>query len=257
MSRFFIISSATLSCISWFILQGSPAGQCDPSLAPRDDAYGYHLREDRCEGIYIKPVGANPLLVASLTESFEDFNPDAPQKLQLEWPALGDNNVRLRAQSFRQKLYYRMDCLRPADNNTYTWSPDLLATFKIKKNELGIVARTEFKVGATVRDVYLPLRIRQQSTDSSRGGSQLVILPGIELTEVYLNLAPVKADGNLGNFIMKDQALGYGYYPADRKITIILPELKTTGIYYLGISATLSNGGSREEKLWLYHPGKT
>jgi hypothetical protein len=262
MWRRFIISSALISCISWFTLheprslgkQTPTEGHCDPALLPRDDTYGYHLREDRCEGIYIREVAGNTLSVASLTESFEDFNPATAQNLQLEWPALGDNKVRLRARAFRQRLYYQMDSMRPAGNNTYTWSPNLLATFKLKKNELGVVARTQFKVGGTVRDVYLPLRISQQSKASERGSYQLVLLPGTELTEVYLNLAPVKPDGSFGNIIWKDQALAYGYYPAERKITIVLPELKTTSIYYLGISATLSGGGSREEKLWLYLP---
>jgi hypothetical protein len=237
--------------------QSTTEGHCDPLLHPsRDDPYGYRLREDRCEGIYILEVGNTTLLVASLIESFEDFAPSASQNLRVEWPALGDTSVRLRAQTFRHKLYYRMDSLRPAGNTTYIWSPNLLAALNLKKSELGVVARTQFKVGKTKRDVYLPLRIKQQSKTSEGGNYQLVLLPGKELTEVYLNLAVVKPDGSLGNFLKKDQALGYGYYPAKRKITIILPELKTTGIYYLGISATLSGGGSYEEKLWFYHSGR-
>jgi hypothetical protein len=257
-----IISSAILSLVllpglNSLSMQGTTEGHCDPDLrSSGDDAYGYRLRQDRCEGIYIPGVGRTTLLVASLIESFEDFNPAANQNLQVDWPALGDNNVHLRARAFRHKLYYRMDSLRPAGNNTYTWSPNLLAIFNLKKNELGVVARTQFKVGATKREVYLPLRIRQQSKASEGGNYQLVLLPGAEVTEVYLNLAPVKPDGSLGNFLKKNQALGYGYYPAERKITIILPELATTGIYYLGISATFSGGGSYEEKLWLYHRGR-
>jgi hypothetical protein len=226
--RRFIISSAILSPV--FLLglnslgmQSTTEGHCDPDIrSSGDDVYGYRLREDRCEGIYVRNVGMTTLLVASLTESFENFNPAASQNLQVDWPALGDNNVRLRAQAFRHKLYYRMDSLRPAGNNSYTWSPNLLATFNLKKNELGVVARTQFKVGATKREVYLPLRIRQQSKTSEGGNYQLVLLPGTELTEVYLNLASVKPDGSLGNFLKKNQALGYGYYPAERKITIIL-----------------------------------
>jgi hypothetical protein len=257
-----IIPSALLS---WGFLHGpnslsaqsTAEGHCDPLLRPsRDDPYGYRLREDRCEGIYIREVAGTTLLVASLIESFEDFNPSASQNLQVEWPALGDANIRLRAQAFRHRLYYRMDSLRPAGNTTYTWSPNLLAAFNLKKGELGVVARTHFKVGATERDVYLPPRIKQQSKTSEGGNYQLVLLPGTEMTEVYLNLAAVKPDGSLGTFLKKDQALGYGYYPAERKITIILPELKTTGIYYLGISAALSGGGSHEEKLWFYHRGR-
>jgi hypothetical protein len=258
-------------CLIWSILlpglflhgptsvtkQSTTEAHCDPLLpSSRDDPYGYRLREDRCEGIYIREVAGTTLLVASLIESLEDFNPAASQNLQLEWPALGDSSVRLRAQAFRHRLYYRMDSLRPAGNTSYTWSPNLLATFNLKKGELGVVARTQFKVGATNRDVYLPLRIRQQSKTSEGGNYQLVLLPGTELTEVYLNLAAVKSDGSLGNFLKKNQALGYGYYPAERKITITLPELKTRGIYYLGISATLSRGGSREERLWFYHRGQ-
>jgi hypothetical protein len=254
-----------ISSLSWSLLHGlhshslqnATEGHCDPHLpSSPDDPYSYRIRGDRCEGIYIREVAGSTLLVASLIESVEDFNPNASQNLQVEWPALGDTSIRLRAQAFRHSLHYRMDSLRPAGNTSYTWSPNLLATFNLKKGELGVVARTQFKIGATKRDVYLPLRIRQQSRTSEGGNYQLVLLPGTELTEVYLNLSPVKPDGGLGNFLKKDQALGYGYYPAKRKITIVLPELKTTGIYYLGVSATLSGGGSHEEKLWFYHHGR-
>jgi hypothetical protein len=137
--RRFIISSAILSPV--FLLglnslgmQSTTEGHCDPDIrSSGDDVYGYRLREDRCEGIYVRNVGMTTLLVASLTESFENFNPAASQNLQVDWPALGDNNVRLRAQAFRHKLYYRMDSLRPAGNNSYTWSPNLLATFNLKR----------------------------------------------------------------------------------------------------------------------------
>jgi hypothetical protein len=229
---------------------------CDPQLKQSSgDPNGYRLRGDRCEGIYAKEVGSTTLLVASMVESVEDFNPASDQNLFVEWKAPGNADIRLRAQALRHRLYYQMDTIRPSGSSPYTWRLNLLAAFNLRKNELGFTARTSTPVGETRRDVYLPLRIRRQGPAARSRSYQAVLVPGIELAEVYYSLAPVGQDGRSGAFIKKDQALGYGHYPAERGITLKLPELKTPGIYYLRIGATFRAGGSTTAEVWFYHSG--
>src|SRR5919108_743620 len=100
------------------VLADPASGQesyCDPYLGQvSDNPYGYRMRGDRCEGIYIKEVSTTILLVASLTESFEDYDLNSSKPLLIEWnKASGDGVVRLRAQGLRRRLYYRMDTVRP------------------------------------------------------------------------------------------------------------------------------------------------
>jgi hypothetical protein len=146
-----------------------------------------------------------------------------------------------------------MDSIRAAGSASYYWPPNLLATLNLHRNDLGIVAWTFYAEGNTKRQVYLPIRLRQQGTVSKSHGYQLILLPGVDLAEVFVSLAPVKPDGSLGAFVQKDQALRYGYYPAERGITISIPELKAPGIYYLEIGATLKAGSSATTQVWFYH----
>jgi hypothetical protein len=236
------------------------ASHCDPYLKESsNDPYGYRVRgvkRDRCEGIYIREVANTPLLVASLTEWFEDFDPSSGADVVLEWKASGDADIHLRAYTLKHRVYYRMDSLRPANSNSYVWQPGLLSTLDLRKKDIGIVAWTSQQVGNTRRDVYLPLRIRQRADAGKSQGYQLLLLPGAELSEVFVSLALVKSDGEPGAFTRNAQKLGYGYYPADRGIPIEITEIKTPGIYYLKIGAELRAGGSSTTQIWFYYPGK-
>jgi hypothetical protein len=260
-----LILSALFSCILSFEAQPLESTlpqitHCDPDLRePSNDAYAYRLRgaqRDRCEGIYIQEVASTPLLVASLTEWFEDFDPAASGDLRVEWTAVGNAGIHLRAYALKHRLYYRMDSLRPGGSNSYIWQPSLLSTLKLAKKDLGVVAWTSHPLGKQQRDVYLPLRIKQRAEVGRAQGYQLVLLAGVELSELFLSLAPVKSDGDLGTFIKNAQKLGYGYYPAERGIPISITEVETPGIYYLRIGAELRAGGSSTTEIWFNHPGK-
>lgn len=233
---------------------------CDPYLKESsNDPYGYRLRgvkRDRCEGIYIREVANTPLLVASLTEWFEDFDPSTGADLVVEWRAPAGADIHLRAYTLKHRVYYRMDSLRPANSNSYVWQPSLLSTLDLRKKDLGMVAWASQQVGKTKRDVYLPLRIRQRTEAGTAQGYQLLLLPGGELSEVFVSMAPVKPDGEPAAPIRNAQKLGYGYYPADRGIPINITELKTPGIYYLKIGAELRTGGSSTTQIWFYHQSK-
>ena len=229
---------------------------CDPDLkSPENHPYRYIRRGDRCEGSYIQEVSSTTLLVASLTEFFEDYDLTSGKDLLVGWKAPGPTGVRLRAQGVRQKLYYRMDTTLPSNRTAYTWPANILAALNIRKNDIGVVGWTTYAFGKTEQKVYLPLRISQQINPVSLNSYQLVLVPGRELQEVYISLATVNADGLPKTFLKDGEPLEYGYYPAGRVIAIPISGLKIAGIYYLGIGATLKGGGVTTIDLWFYHRG--
>jgi hypothetical protein len=191
--------------------------------------------------------------VVSLTESFEDYDPASTRPLLLEWKAPADAAVRLRAQALRDRLYYRMDTLRPLGTTSYAWPPTLLGRFNLRSHELGVLAWAD--LGEDSREVYLPLRISQMAADPRSEGYRVLLVPGVELREVFISLASVGSGGQSGPAILRDQALAQGYYPAQRPIAVRLPPLKTDGLYSLDIGAQLRAGGSASVRLRLYHAG--
>lgn len=227
---------------------------CDPELPQiTADSYGYRLRGDRCEGIYIRRVGVSSLQVGSLTESVEDFDPATNKNLLVQWAAPANASVHLRAYGLRHRLYYRMDSLRPAGNTSYEWSPNLLAAFNVRKRELGLVAWVSQPVDGQSREVYLPVRLTQKAAVNRSNRYDLVLMPGVELAEVFVSLASLNPDGKVGAYLKRSEALGWGYYPAERVITVAIPKPNATGLYYLEIGATKKAGGSLTMQVWFYH----
>lgn len=252
--RFVVVLSLLLLIANLSRPTSAQGSHCDPNLQQTGgDPNGYRLRGDRCEGVYIREVGGTTV-VASMTEYVEDFNPTASRSLRVEWTAPGNGNVRLRAYSLRHRLYYQMDSLRPTGNSSYDWPTDLLSALKLTKGDLGIVALTSYQVGNNQREVYLPVRIKQQESTTKSSVYQLVLMPGAELDNVFISLAPVMKDGNIGDNI-KSWALGPGFYPAGRGIKITVPQAKNSGIYFLKIGATFKAGGSSTKEVWFYQHG--
>ncbi|MEJ7830950.1 MAG: hypothetical protein WKF91_22280 [Segetibacter sp.] len=232
-------------------------GICDPSL-PRikDGSIGYRDRGDRCEGLYINPVSSTTLFVASFTKHFENYDLNAGNALLIEWDKpRGKKEIHLRAQSIKQRLYYRMDSYRSGGNTFYAWPSGLLASLKISRKDIGVVGRTKLLVGQTERDVYLPLRIRKQDEPKPTGTYKLILMPGVQLTEIYITLASVGRDGSPEKFLRTEQSLGYGFYPADRAVEIKIETPKDKGIYYLKVGAQIRSGGTKALEFWFYNNG--
>ena len=236
----------------------APAAEspCDVSLPQvESNPYGYRLRGDRCEGVYAREVGAS-LTLASLTESFQDYDAGSGRPLVVEWSkAPGDAAVHLRAVALRRRLYYRMDTVRPAATTSYEWSPGLLASLGIPRVDLGVLGFARARVGETERSVYVPLRIAQQSKPARARSYSLVVVPGVELAEVFVSVAAVGADGRPGSFLRDGQPLGYGSYPAERAVEIPISGLPAPGIYYLEVGAKRRAGETLSLEIWLYHAG--
>src|ERR1700754_4029055 len=70
---------------------------CDASLVRNThNPLSYRDRGGRCEGLYVKQVASTTLLIVSLTESFEQYNPALDKPLQMEWDKTpGKSGVRL------------------------------------------------------------------------------------------------------------------------------------------------------------------
>jgi hypothetical protein len=233
---------------------GTEAAPCDPNLiSPSGEATSYHLRGDRCEGVYVKQVaGESGLLVASFTEAFEDFDSSSKIDLHLEWKPLGTGNVHVRAYSLKRRLYYRMDSVRPVGKGKYDWPSDILSALSVTRNDVGVVCWEAYSVGKESRNVYLPLRITQKGR-SGHGDYQLLIVPSMDLDEVFINLATVKQDGTPLIFLRRDEKLGYGYYPSERAISIPIKSPKNPGMYFVEIGAKVTGGGVSSIRLWFYH----
>lgn len=250
--------------LPWILLVTSPvsvaaspdnglAHHCDAQLdASVDHPFGYRIRGDRCEGIYVRNVASATLRVVSLTERFEDYDLQSSKQLLVEWTTSGDSPVRLRAQGLRRRLYYRMDTVRSPQSRSFDWSLDVLSALKLPRSQLGVIGWT--KSDQFDRDIYLPLRVSQSEHARKSPTYELSVLPGRELTEVFVSLAPVDDNGGVESFLKQGEPLGYGYYPAERAILISIPHPEAPGLYYVEIGASLRNGGATAIDFLLYHP---
>lgn len=238
---------------------------CDPLLvALAQGAFGYRQRGDRCEGSYARPVTATVLSLASLTESFEAYDPASGRPLILTWPRYGNSGVRLQARSLTRSSHYRMDALRPAGDTSYRWPSNGLGALAISRPGLGVTARVQQTVAGVARDVYLPLRIAQAPDTTQRstrvlprdGTYELVVYPTARLSQVFLTVASVGANGQPATYITRDQKLGFSYYPADQPIAFKVSGLDAAGLYMLEVAARLDGGGTTAIQQWLYHAGR-
>jgi len=232
--------------------------RCDPSLpVVPNNSLSYHDLGDRCEGIYIQQLGSTTLQLVSFTKSFEAYNLSSGKPLQIKWDKSPSNSItRLRARGTKRKLYYRMDTYCSPEKNSFNWPVNILSTLNVLKNDIGVVGITKYVIGGKERDIYLPLSISQQKEIKKNRDFKLVLLPGVELSEIYISIRQIKQDGKPGLVIKNGVKLGYGYYPADRTINIPIMGLKEKGIYYLEAGATLRNGGSSSIEIWFYNPAE-
>jgi hypothetical protein len=249
----FLATAAVLAPTSIASQGATPqARACDPYLPiSLDNPFGYRPRGDRCEGVYIQPVSSTPLVVASfgqlnLPESFR-----ADGALLLEW-APGAGEVRLRTTALKPRTYYRMDSRLPAASHSYRWPTDVLAALHLTSSDIGVVAWTSRKIGTTVREMYLPLRIGEPAADRENM-YELLLIPGSELAEVFIGLASVGEDGAKRRVISEPKPLKYRFYPAGRAVRIPVGPLPSAGSYVLDIGATLRDGGAISHEIWFVH----
>ena len=242
------VLAITVCVFGWSFPADAQDTHCDlelKKLAMRlgDNPQRYQLRSDRCEGRYIEQVIGSTLEIVSFTSAFADYSLDTGNALVVEWPSLGGEDIILRGRSLEPKIYYRMDSVRPADSVSFRWPLEILAPLRIEKRLLGVVGTIQRQIGTRKRAVLVPLRIAQGEKAPAPGPYKLLARPGAELEEVYVTLAALDADGEVRDYLMDEEALEFGFYPAERVFDVPLPDDMQLGIYSLLIAASLANSG--------------
>ncbi|HWM92183.1 MAG TPA: hypothetical protein VN493_15570 [Thermoanaerobaculia bacterium] len=243
------------------LFMAGPAGAeslCDPGLAQDTDSpLAYHMRDDRCEGIYAQQVSAISVEVRSLVAGFGPFDPAKDPDLVLAWtaPPGSTRDVRLRAFSFKPRTYYRMDTAVPAARNAYRWPADILASVKLGREDLGLVAWIDLPgPGGASRPVHLPLRAGPVAA-KAEDGYEVTLIPSVRLSEVRVTVSRLDAQGNAAATLRRNEELGYDYYPTAAPTVFSTGKLGPAGFYRLVITALPKSGLSVEQDLELYHPG--
>ncbi|HKH49906.1 MAG TPA: hypothetical protein VKM72_35075 [Thermoanaerobaculia bacterium] len=251
---------ATL-CLAALLLPAGAAGAadlCDPNL-PQDSKspMAYHMRGDRCEGIYAQQVSSISIEVRSLVAGFGAFDPAKDQELVLAWtaPPGSARDVRLRAFSFKPRTYYRMDTKVPPGRGTYLWPTDVLTSAELGKDDLGLIAWTDLPgpgEGAS-RPVFLPLRAGAGAAKGN-DGYEVTLIPSVKLSEVRMTVSRLDDKGNVVATV-QDRELGFGYYPQALPTVFPTGKLGPAGFYRLVITAIPKSGLSVEQDVELYHAG--
>jgi hypothetical protein len=127
----------------------------------------------------------------------------------------------------------------------------MLAAQGLARDDLGIMAWS--RCPAVDRDVYLPVRVHSGPSSRSKANLQLVLIPGVELSEIYMTLAMTDERGQPRTTLIKQRALDYGYYPAERTTAIPLPNVTVSGLYRLELSTRLRSGSVATTELWFYN----
>jgi len=231
---------------------------CDSSLPQESESpVAYRMRGDRCEGIYAQQVSSVSIEVRSLIAGFGPFDPAKDRELALSWtaPPGSTRDVRLRAFSFKPRTYYRMDTALPAVRGVYHWPADVLASQKLGRDALGLLAWINLPgPGGSTRPVYLPLRAGG-GTAKAGAGYELALFPTARLSEVRLTVSRLDDQGKTVATLRRDDELGYGYYAAGEPTVFSTGKLGPAGIYHVEITALPKSGLSVHQGLDLYHPG--
>jgi hypothetical protein len=234
-----------------------PAASCDTTVKARpSDPLSYRRRSDRCEGVYAQNVsGSSSLLVASLTESFEEIDASYSHPLRVDFSAPEEAYVSLRARSVKPGVFYRMETIAPTPTTPYLWPPGVLRALRLRSTDIGIIGSTLMPVGGVRQEVLVPVRIGHLFAAARTTAYRVTVWPSVELSDAYLTLATVGADGKPAKYLQRDESLGYGFYPAQRGVVIRLKPLDARGVYLVRIAAKLKRGGSATTSFLLFHPG--
>jgi len=228
---------------------------CDPNLRTEtQNPNAYRPRNDRCEGAYVEgKSGDTNLLIASFTETFDNFDPNTGKPLILEWNAPNQSRLRIRSYSLAQKRYYRMDTLRDPNQTSYSWNTSVLAALDFRKTQIGIVGWTEASIGNQKRSLYIPLRVSQNQKSARSKTLQLLIVPGVELREVKITLSLLGADGKPATVLKNNVRLSGDFYPEHQAFPVSMPTLQKSGTYFLSIGAVSRQGTPVSNELWFYY----
>jgi hypothetical protein len=232
--------------------QQSPCDQI--VLRLRDSSrLAYRPIGERCEGTFANPTsGTGDIILGSITSSFPNLNFSSFSRLILSWPSLNGADVTVRATSMRFKYYYQMDS-HPATAKSFTWPMELLAQTPLLRPEVGILAWTERAFSGLKQDIYLPVEVQALGLESASSDSvEVVVVPTVELSEVYRRVALCSVDGKEQSVLVPKSPLNYGSYPAHVPISLLIKLGRMSGMFNLNLIATATGGGTLQRSYWIY-----
>ncbi len=234
---------------------------CDPALIElmqgRDSGVAYRDRADRCEGIYAEQVESVVFLeVRSLTWGPPRIDSSSAEKLTLAWrtPPAAKGEVRLRAFSVQERLFYRMDAAISAASQKFDWKTDVLSGADVGASDLGVVAWLEERPSGFSEEVNLPLRIGSAGRDPA-ATVHVSLVPSHWLKEVKVSVTRLDGRGIEGTVLRKARPLDKGYYPAGRPVEFTLDELDV-GFYLLEIVGRLKLNDADVHLSFIVYLGK-
>jgi len=226
----------------------SAASAQDSCPLPINDTQlnGYKLRSDRCEGVYRREVASTygaQIVSLGAASDLEDLCEQQP--VRFVWPNTPSAPVRLQVESLRHRLYYRLDAVRPPQQTEFLWPRDPRCSneVRLKRSEIGVVARTTTSIGAKPIDLLLPVRLASVAVSPVSPPYDLVLLPGRAVSEVFVSLwyygnvqQPVR--------ILNERPLNQRPYPPGARIDIRLSaqDVKQMGIYRVKASVEFDSG---------------
>jgi hypothetical protein len=243
-----------LGTVLLFRTSPTTAGVCDPVLPVNEtDPWAYHERGERCEGRFVNQLGAEALRVVELANKSANYIFASNKPLIVTWPTPVASEIQLRAVSLRKDLYYRMDTIRAADSSNFTWPTDVLCAppLNLTRKEIAVTEwiNHALRNGKDIH-LYLPIVVSQASETgnenlASKNEYNLVILPGIQLDQVYFTLQHFDDDA-AGTVIKEQEEQNQFFYPAQRPIVFKLSsaERGPSHEYYFAVSARKKEGGS-------------
>jgi hypothetical protein len=146
-----------------------------------------------------------------------------------------------------------MDSDRAAGSTSFSWPGDVLAALQLRRTDVGVLAWTTRRIGSTDRTVFEPLRVRQR-TASMPGTYRFVVVPGVQVDEIFISVAPLRPNGDTGPYVIDKQPALVGYYPAGRPAVISIPPPSSAGIYRIDLGATLARGGTSAMTAYFSRP---
>jgi hypothetical protein len=229
------------------LAQAAPSA-CDPLIRPNPDhPQGYRDRGDQlCEGIYATEVSSLGLTLASFTGPTRGIDLARKAQFRFQWRAVGQGDVKVRADSLRPRFYYRMDSVWSGDATQMSWTNAIPAQYELRTREFGVLATQKDKSGKLI---YLPVHIMQGDRASQRSPYVATVISGAEIDEIYWSLAIEGSD----KYIVYDEPLDRKPYSANLPIAINLDKVVTPGRYLLTISAELLSGSSDSVQVPFYH----
>jgi hypothetical protein len=146
-----------------------------------------------------------------------------------------------------------MDTLLPGNQLSFAWPTNILAPLMIKRDDIGVTAWYLKELDGLRRTIYAPVQVWQKNPPQLPDTYRLIVVPGRELAEVYVGVAPL-SDGKRSLQDLSPQALGYGQYPVDRGIEIAIERPALPGIYFAEVSADLVDGGAAALQFYFHNP---